>query len=258
MLFDYQHILSHKKPEKLISLVPSLTETLIYCGLETKVAGRTRYCIHPEEIVKNIIKTGGTKDPDLEKITSINPDLIIATKEENRKEDVEFLAEHFPVLMGDIKDIETLIQFLKALNELLLNEKLEALISQLANLKLPCLTEPKSVLYLIWQNPMMTVGHDTFIHHMLNRIGFESVSRLQLRYPQLSFDDVKNLQPDYIFLSSEPYRFKEKHINLYRELFPEARVILVDGEMFSWYGSRLLQTPDYFINLFQKLQLTWR
>jgi len=257
MLLDYQDKLSNNRPQRLVSLVPSLTETLLYCGLENNVLGRTRYCIHPAGKVDKIISTGGTKDPDLDKIKYIQPDLILATMEENRKEDIELLAKIFPVFVGDISDKESLIQYLKSLNELLHNECMATLVNQLTEFKIPCLAAPKSALYLIWQKPIMTIGNDTFIHFTLESTGFKSVSHQYQRYPQLSVDEIRLLYPEYILLSSEPYRFKEKHLDFYRVLFPESQVILVDGEMFSWYGSRLLQTPAYFENLFKKMRLPY-
>jgi len=111
--------------------------------------------------------------------------------------------------------------------------------------KLPEADKTLRTLYLIWRKPYMSIGKDTFIHHMLDRCGLENVCAGMIRYPELSTANIQELQPELILLSSEPYPFKEKHIQELQQMVPSARIMLVDGEMFSWYGSRLLKAVPY-------------
>ena len=110
---------------------------------------------------------------------------------------------------------------------------------------LPRSAHPFRTLYLIWREPYMSIGQDTFIHHTLQRCGLHNVCVEKSRYPELTADEIKELQPELILLSSEPYPFKDKHVEELKGIVPHARVMLVDGEMFSWYGSRLLQAAAY-------------
>ena len=199
---------------RIVSLVPSITESLFDFGLtEIEVVGRTKFCIHPENLVKNVSIIGGTKNLNLDKIKALKPDLIIANKEENVKEQIEELQKDFKVWVTNISTIEDNYYLLKNLGNLLGKEE----IAQKYNLKiyeiLPDLDElPKrKCAYLIWKNPYMTVGSDTFIHEILDKIGFENIFKNEKRYPEISVDEMKTA--DYIFLSSEPFPFQQKHID---------------------------------------------
>ncbi len=111
------------------------------------------------------------------------------------------------------------------------------------------LTTPDSELrtiYLIWQNPYMTVAGDTFIHAMMEAAGFDNLFKDRTRYPELSIADMQRLNCQLLLLSSEPFPFSQKHLDLLQPLLPQTRILLVDGEMFSWYGSHLLKAPRYF------------
>lgn len=235
---------------KIISLVPSITEALFDFGLsEKEVIGRTKFCIHPENAVQKIEIIGGTKNLNISKIKSLNPDLIIANKEENVKEQIEELQKDFKVLVTNISNLEDNYYLLKTLGNLL--EKQE--IAQKFNLKIYEILakfsdlEKKKCAYLIWKNPYMTVGFDTFIHDILDKIGFENIFKNQKRYPEISVEDLRNAE--YIFLSSEPFPFQQKHIDELQKELPDAKISLVDGEAFSWYGTRLAKCENYFQNL---------
>lgn len=240
---------------KIISLVPSITETLFDLGLsEAEIIGRTKFCIHPENRVKNIAVIGGTKNLNIEKIKALKPDLIVANKEENRKEDVEELQKYFKVLVTNISTLEDNYYLLKNLGNILNRQET----AQKFNIKIYEVFQnfsdlpKKKCAYLIWQNPYMTVGSDTFIHDILDKVGFENIFKHHKRYPEISVEDLKTA--DYIFLSSEPFPFQQKHIDELQKELPDAKIFLVDGEAFSWYGTRLAKCEGYFQNLVEKCQ----
>lgn len=236
-------------PQKIISLVPSLTELLIDLGLERKLIGRTRFCIHPEEIVPGIPVVGGTKNPNLEKIIELNPDLIIANKEENRKEDIELLRDKFRIVVTDISSVEEALLVIYELGALCGAEKrakklINAIQTELKDVP------PEPVLdaaYFIWKNPWMTVGRDTYIHSVMEHFHLKSVFKDCMRYPVVTLPEVQARQPDIVLLSSEPYPFKEKHIEEIEKKCKSSKAVLANGEWFSWYGSRMLSS-------FQKLR----
>ncbi|MGV4413767.1 ABC transporter substrate-binding protein [Chryseobacterium sp. T1] len=241
---------------RIISLVPSLTEILFDFGLTTsEVVGRTKFCIHPEHLVKNVEIIGGTKNLNLEKIKSLKPDLILANKEENIKEQVKELMKSFKTVITHVETLEDNYYLLKSLGNILGKQN----IAQQFNLKIQDIfnfEKPKTklkVAYLIWKNPYMTIGRDTFIHHILEEIGFENIFKSQKRYPILELEELT--EADVIFLSSEPFPFKEKHISEIRNVFPDKLIKIVDGEAFSWYGTRIAKTNSYYQDLIKSLNL---
>lgn len=241
---------------KIVSLVPSLTEILFDFGLTTEeVVGRTKFCIHPEHRVKNVEIIGGTKNINVEKIKSLKPDIILANKEENVKEQVKELMKYHKVIVTHVETLEDNYYLLKNLGNILGKQN----IAQQFNLKIQDIfnfEKPKTklkVAYLIWKNPYMTIGRDTFIHHVLEEIGFENIFRNQKRYPILELEDLA--EADVIFLSSEPFPFKEKHISEIRNVFPDKMIKIVDGEAFSWYGTRIAKTNTYYQDLIKSLNL---
>lgn len=238
-------------PQRIVSLVPSLTELLFDLGLGGQVVGVTRFCTRPEEARTQATRVGGTKQFDFKKIESLNPDLIIANKEENYKEGIEQLMPKYPTYVSDILDLDDAISTM---------EDIGKLTNAVGHATHMCKQVRKaydsikgmakgSVLYFIWQKPDMVAGSDNFIDFTLNWLGFDNCAGDISRYPQMSASELADKSPEYVMLSSEPFPFKDKHIDRYRTLFPEAKVLLVDGEMFSWYGSRLLRAPDYFAGL---------
>jgi ABC-type Fe3+-hydroxamate transport system substrate-binding protein len=244
-----------EKPTRIISLVPSQTELLYDLGLDEEVVGITKFCVHPKEWFQSKTRVGGTKKIDFEKIKSLQPDLIIGNKEENEEEQIRELMKHYLVWMSDIKTLEDALDMINRIGELVVkkDKALELIRDIKINFQslLPYSLFP-STAYLIWREPIMTVGTDTFIHDMLKRCGFKNVFTDKKRYPEVSEKELQDANPNLILLSSEPYPFKEKHIAAFQSLCPDAKVMTVDGEMFSWYGSRLLKAPGYFKGLIQQ------
>ncbi|MFA6259958.1 MAG: helical backbone metal receptor [Bacteroidia bacterium] len=245
-------------PRRIISLVPSQTELLYDLGLKDEMVGQTLFCIHPDWAHQAKERVGGTKKLNLEKIRALQPDLIIGNKEENERSQIETLAEEFPVWLSDITNLNGALNMMQQIGELV-NRKTEAkqIIDQVSG-KFEALKSgeaSKKVAYFIWHNPWMAAGHDTFINDMLIRCGWTNVFLHEIsRYPEISDAAFKNTEAEIILLSSEPFPFKEKHQNAVQLLLPNAQVLLVDGELFSWYGSRLLKSVDYF----QKLKSSLR
>jgi ABC-type Fe3+-hydroxamate transport system substrate-binding protein len=237
-------------PQRIISLVPSQTELLADLGLDDEIIGITKYCVHPGTWQKTKYIVGGTKNFDLTAIKSLKPDLIIGNKEENFKDGIEQLKLLYPVWMSDISTLDDALGMITSIGKLTSKgDEANALAALIRKSFSGAIKFPRaSVLYLIWRKPWMAAGVDTFINAMLDTIGLKN-SLSTSRYPQLSVPDIQSLNPDYIFLSTEPYPFKEKHIDELSEICPHAKIMLVDGEMFSWYGSRLIKAPDYFRTL---------
>jgi len=240
-------------PKRIISIVPSQTELLFDLGLDEKIVGITNFCTHPGDKVKSKTKVGGTKKLNIELIKELNPDLIIANKEENDQAHVEELIKYFPVWISDINNLQSAVEMINGVGDVLgcktQAEKLSYLIiHQFGQLKPSPLK--LRVAYLIWRKPYMVAGSDTFINSMLQQCGFSNAFNLS-RYPEVNNEMLINVNPDLVFLSSEPYPFAQKHIAEFKVILPNAKIMLVDGEMFSWYGSRMLLAPDYmsgFIN----------
>ncbi len=240
------------KTQRIISLVPSITELLIDLGLSGRLVGRTRFCIHPKGEIESIESIGGTKTVSLEKVKALRPDFIVANKEENEREQVEALARDYPVYISDVDDLPSGLEMIRDLGEITGQKvKGEEIASQLESsfLALRADGDKKRVAYLIWRKPYMTVGGDTFIHNLLDRAGYENVFADHKRYPQVRLEDIREADPDLVFLSSEPYRFTEKHYSEFEKAIPNALPLIVDGELFSWYGSRLLHSAEYFKEL---------
>ncbi|HMQ00133.1 MAG TPA: helical backbone metal receptor [Cyclobacteriaceae bacterium] len=244
-------VILNKPPERIVSLVPSQTELLYDLGLDEKVIGITKFCVHPASWRKSKTIVGGTKRIRHDVMDELQPDLIIANKEENTKEDIELLQKKYPVWISDVISWQDALQMIKGIAEVTGKvQRAEELLKQIENAfaDLPALPSAK-VLYLIWRGPWMAAAADTFIDIMLNKIGWQNVLKDYSRYPELTTEQIQSLKPDYILLSSEPYPFKEAHIKELKLICPQAQVLLVDGEMFSWYGSRLLQVPVYIKSL---------
>jgi ABC-type Fe3+-hydroxamate transport system substrate-binding protein len=241
-------------PSKIVSVVPSLTELLYTLKLNKQVTGITKFCIHPQEWFLSKPKIGGTKTLDIGRIREIAPHLIIANKEENTKEQIDELSKDFPVWVSDINNpgdaYNAILQIGTMTGKPAESKHLVAEIKEQFT-RLESISRKVTACYLIWRNPYMTVGRDTFIHSMLEIAGFENVFKKELRYPVVGLSDIAAKNPEVILLSSEPFPFAQKHIAGVKELIPSAEILLVDGEMFSWYGSRMLKAPGYFLNLWQ-------
>lgn len=250
-------ILINFPPKRIVSIVPSQTELLFDLGLDQEIVGLTKFCIHPIEKFAARTKVGGTKKLNIDLIKDLKPDLIIGNKEENTQSDIEELAEHFPVWMSDIFTLNDAMKTITQIGELVDREPeagyLNHLISAGFNdLKILALQNQidKKVAYLIWRKPYMAAGKNTFINDVLLANGMTNVIHHE-RYPTITLEKLKYLNPQLILLSSEPYPFAEKHIEEIQKAIPNVLIKLVDGEMFSWYGSRLVKAVQYFFE-FQK------
>jgi ABC-type Fe3+-hydroxamate transport system substrate-binding protein len=247
-------------PQRIVSLVPSQTELLADLGLNDSVVGITKFCVHPENWFRTKTRIGGTKNINIERIKSLQPDLIIANKEENEKEQVEELAEHFPVWTSDISSLSLAKEMILAVGEMTgrlqqsqeINKKTDSEFDQLKLFLKDSL--PVTAAYLIWNNPLMSAGGDTFISIIMSCGGFKNIFEDLNRYPEITEAMIKDRKPEVILLSSEPFPFKEKHLEEFRKIFGDSKLFLVDGEMFSWYGSRLQHTPAYLRTLFEQIQ----
>ncbi|MDB5221598.1 MAG: transporter substrate-binding protein [Chitinophagaceae bacterium] len=254
MIITSQHF--KQPPKKIISLVPSQTELLSWFGLEKEVIGITKFCVHPKEWFTTKTRVGGTKSINIDLIKKLQPDLIIANKEENVKEQIEELANEFNVWVTDVNNLEDALLMIKDVGELThKKDEAETLTTAIKNefSQLATTNYKLQTAYLIWQNPYMTVGGDTFINDMMKHCGLHNVFENKPRYPQITLDELHITNCQLILLSSEPYPFKQKHVDELLQQLPGKKIILADGEMFSWYGSRLLQAPAYFKNLLESL-----
>jgi ABC-type Fe3+-hydroxamate transport system substrate-binding protein len=245
-------------PKRIISLVPSLTELLYDLGLETEVAGVTKFCVRPDHWFRKKPKVGGTKTPNLETIRKISPDLVIANKEENTKESIEELAKEYPVWISDIRNVQHALSAILLIGDITgKSAEADVLVqnirSQFAKNAQPVHSLPFQAAYLIWRNPYMAVGGDTFIHDMMMSCGLVNIFAHRCRYFPIDFASLASSNRTLILLSSEPYPFKEKNKQELQHSLPEAKIMLVDGEMFSWYGSRLKYAPQYLHQLAKQI-----
>lgn len=235
-----------KTPERIISLVPSQTELLVDLGLEDRILGVTKFCVHPRALRKKKTIVGGTKNYRFDVIDSLEPDLIIGNKEENDQDGIEKLASKYPVWMSDILTVEDSLRMILELGEITdTHPKAEEIVIKLSRDLKTSLPFKGTVVYLIWNDPIMVAGQDTFINEMLSIAGFKNLIPTS-RYPEVKQEELQLLNPNFLLLSSEPFPFKEKHLNFFKNLLPHAEVKIVDGELFSWYGSRLLKALRYF------------
>jgi ABC-type Fe3+-hydroxamate transport system substrate-binding protein len=239
------------KPARIISLVPSQTELLYYLGLDESVIGITTFCIHPAHWFRHKTRIGGTKSIHINHVKALQPDLIIANKEENTKEQVEELLAIYPVWTSDIRNLHDALEMIASIGKITDTAvKAQILIDEI-KIQFAQLPEhpPANAAYLIWQNPYMTIGGDTFINDMLTRCGFRNIFDDRQRYPIVTIEEIRNRDCRLLLLASEPFPFGEKHIEALQQQLPSTKIILADGEMFSWYGSRLLLAPAYFAAL---------
>lgn len=243
---------------RIVSLVPSQTELLFDLGLENEVVGITKFCVHPQKWFRSKTRVGGTKQIHPEIIERLRPDLIIANKEENTKEQVETLAQEYDVFVTDIHSLPDALQMIRHVGRLTGTfAKADRMAAEIQDrfslLKNRASAKPrKKAVYLIWQQPYMAAGSGTFINDMMEHCGLDNIFKDIPRYPETSIEDMAARGADMILLSSEPYPFRQKHADAFKNLLPGREVTLVDGEMFSWYGSRLLHSAGYLRKLFDE------
>jgi len=237
-------------PQRAVSLVPSTTETLADLGCGGQVVGRTRYCVHPQPWVADVPEIGGTKDPDLARIAALSPDLIVANREENKPAHFDALDAIAPLWVAYPRDVSGALADVLELAALSgaprAGRDLVARIAA-ARADLARTVDGRATFryaYLIWREPWMAVNDDTFIAALLAEAGGRNVLGAHAeRYPQVTLDELRGAEPEIVFLPSEPYAFTEDHAADLQQLAPRAR--LVDGELLSWHGSRLLEAFPY-------------
>ncbi|MGG8497520.1 ABC transporter substrate-binding protein [Tenacibaculum sp. TC6] len=249
-----------KTPKRIISLVPSQTELLVDLGLEEFLVGITKFCVHPVHIKKTITIVGGTKNIKADRIKELKPDIILCNKEENTKEIVEACEKIAPTHVSDIFTLSDAKELIQQYGELFSCRTEANRIIQKLNFKLNEFQEfvkdkpTKKVAYFIWRNPWMVAGNNNFINHLLLLNNFENIYSNKNRYPEIELKKIRiEGDPDLVLLSSEPYPFKEEHAFEIGRFTHHAKTIFVDGEMFSWYGSRLLKAFDYFKQLHNRI-----
>jgi ABC-type Fe3+-hydroxamate transport system substrate-binding protein len=253
-------------PKRIISLVPSQTELLHELGLCDEVVGITNYCIYPDEWLTTKARIGGTKKVQFDKIKNLKPDLIIGNKEENNQKQIEELMKLYPVWMSDIYTLNDALDMIIQIGNMIgktteattLKIQIESTFNKLSssiNRHSSSIQKSITIAYFIWRKPFMVAGNNTFINNMLTKCGFNNVFAKNhlTRYPEINAKQLAEANPKYILLSSEPFPFNQKHIQEFKSICPNSKILIVDGEMFSWYGSRLIKGPTYFENLITKL-----
>jgi ABC-type Fe3+-hydroxamate transport system substrate-binding protein len=238
--------------QRIVSLVPSQTELLYDLGLEDEVVGITKFCVHPGAWYRDKKRIGGTKTINIDLVKSLRPDLILANKEENTREQIQELSKSLPVWISDIQTLADAMCMIRnvgvmtgTMNRAMAIDK--EIKNSFKNLKRSAVR--RRVSYFIWRDPYMCAGGDTFISDMITNMGWENVFAGDNRYPVTTAADLREMDIDLVLLSSEPFPFKEEHMQEIRSFLPDAEIKLVDGEMFSWYGSRMLYSPNYFQHL---------
>ncbi|MCX7548251.1 helical backbone metal receptor [Xanthomarina sp. F1114] len=243
------------KPTRIVSLVPSQTELLYDLGLESSLVGITKFCVHPYHLISNIKVVGGTKQVHFDRIKALAPDIILCNKEENTQEMIVELEKIAPVHLSDIYTIEDCLELIKMYGTIFqVESNAEEIVSKIKNehktfqdfIK----NQPKlNTAYFIWKNPWMVAANDNFINTLLSAGHFKNYFEDLERYPEIDLEKDLSQDVDVILLSTEPFPFKEEHINAMKLKYPKAKVLLVDGELFSWYGSRLTKSFQYFKTL---------
>lgn len=250
----YHHVELRSTPKRIISLIPSQSEYLWDLGLRDELVGISKFCIHPKEMFEKVTRVGGTKQIDIEKIRSLQPDLVIGNKEENVKEQIEELKQYVPVWMSDVNTLDDAYDMMLKIGEMCGRQKeSEMMVSKIINgmMEVKDLFQNKRVAYFIWQKPYMVAGADTFIDSIMQECGMVNHFNNKKRYPEVSVMDCEGA--DLCFLSSEPFPFNETHLSEMQSELKNCKVALVNGEMFSWYGSHLRLLPDYLKTLKKQL-----
>ena len=238
-----------KEHPRIVSLVPSWTETLYSFGLDQSVVGVTRWCVHPKELVARVEKVGGTKDPDVARIVALKPDLVVCEKEENRREDVEAMrAAGVRVWVSDVRSLDDAVRdSLELGREVGREAAAEALAARVAEARREVEAaragQEEILAYVpIWRRPWMTLTRDTYAHHVLALAGARNLfADAEGRYPEREPEEAIEAGAQCALLPTEPYPFHEKPQavdELVEAGFPRERVAIVDGEALTWYGAR--------------------
>lgn len=245
-------------PCRIVSLVPSQTELLVDLGLEGNLVGITKFCVHPVHLRKQKKIVGGTKKVNFEKIKEVSPDIILCNKEENTKEMVGELEKIAPVHVSEIKTIPHSLELISQYGQLFEVEDMASVITGKIEKGLKELQDhvrekpTKKVAYFIWRKPWMVAGKDTFIDHLLSLNQLENIFTEEIsRYPEIALSQLRSKNVELVLLSTEPFPFKERHKEELQKLLGNSEIQIVDGEAFSWYGSRMIKSFKYF----RKIQL---
>lgn len=246
------------KPLRIISLVPSQTELLVDLGLESSIVGVTKFCVHPESLRKIKTVVGGTKEVHFDKILDLKPDIILCNKEENTQAMILELEKIAPVHLSDILTLNDSLELIEMYGELFgVVDRASDLITQIRDAFLIfsewIADKPKlRAVYFIWKDPWMVAAKSTFIDNILRLNKFENYFSNIDRYPEIQLEDIDQ-SVDLLLFSSEPFPFKEKHLMDVYQKFPKTKIMIIDGEYFSWYGSRMRSAFDYFKTLRESL-----
>ena len=237
------------QPERIVSLVPSLTEALFTFGVGGRLVGRTRYCTQPPRLVGRVAKVGGTKKVDVERVLSLEPELVVAVREENTREDIEGLKEAgVPVFVGAPETVEDALVMMRELAEQVGAPEAEAVLGPIERVYgmlrgMERRAEARRVFAPIWKEPYMSVGLDTYVHDVLETCGGENVCGGSTRYPVVDLGEVEDLEPEVVLLPDEPYPFSAEDLPEFYALdvpaAREDRIYLVDGKLLTWYGPRM-------------------
>ena len=241
-----------RPPRRIVSLIPSITETLCALGLADTLVGVTVYCVEPAAVVRGMTRIGGEKDPDLAAIRALAPDLVVANVEENVREHIETLRGwSIPVWVTYPSTVAEGLAMIRELGEVTgAGERAEALLAELEPLlaRVRAATagrRPVPVFYPIWRNPWMTIGPDTYIHDLLAVCGAANVfGDASARYPSVTLEEMAARRPEVVVLPDEPFRFRRAHLADFAPYAQvpavrDGRLHLVDGKPFSWHGPRV-------------------
>ena len=241
-----------KNITKIVSLVPSISELIYDLNAEDKIVGVTKFCVHPKyfQIEKTVV--GGVQEFDIDKIIALKPDVVFASKDENFEDEIIELRKHVPVYVTDVKNVNEAISMIKTIGALLnkrsdadkITMKIDMQLKDLAKVTDDLLY--RSAAYFVWNDPWVAAGKDTFIDSLLKLIKVDNVfSNLKERYPMVTGANIHIGNPQMIMLPSEPFKFEDKHAIEIGRHTHDAATFFVDGQMFSWYGSRLVKSIDY-------------
>lgn len=240
---------------RIVSLVPSQTELLFDLGVGDRVVGVTRYCVEPARARERAETVGGTKRVHLDRVRALEPDLVLANREENTPEIVETLEAEAPVWVSDVRTLGDALAMIRSVGELVGRES-EA--RELAERAGSVVRETESdrhwrVAYPVWTDPWHVAAGDTFIDHMLARAGLLNVFGDLSRYPHVDGELLSERRTEVLLLPDEPFPFDASHVRELSERYPTVRVVALDGKIFSWYGSRLLRFRDDVLRLRRRI-----
>jgi len=229
--------------------VPSLTDAAFALGVGDRVVGRTEFCVRPRGDVERVEQVGGTKNPDVEHVRALAPDVILANREENTKHRVEALAEDFPVWLTDPRGPDDVPDLWRELGHITARDGdafARACEEELAAARAAAPERRPTFLYYVWKGPWIVAGHDTYISALLEAAGWRNALPAEkTRFPRLGSEDIAVLGCDLHMLSSEPYAFKIAEA-------PAQPARLVDGEVLSWYPSLTVEGLRYARKLLEE------